>query len=314
MFEVAAGRSSPHPFRRQSARSSRASAPRGARSAGRRPRLAAGASPSVTMWGSPKSSPTISRPPGFSTRAISRSAASWSGISPSTVIRIAASKLSSSQPSCWASPSVGLTFQRPRSRARANRVVEHLLLDVEDLDHPLVADPGRQVERVVAGSGADLEQALARPRLEDLAQAGAGDQRVRRLDPEPLAVRTGRGVLAPPQARRPRPLPRPSATSFLMCPRSRSCGGRRRRGRTPPGAGRARSRRPRIRGRTSSPPRFAGSSVDVSASRSASRCLAARRALITWPPPNPISTRFISSAIDSPLGFAIRLPPARPAR
>ena len=37
----------------------------------------------------------------------------------------------------------------------------------------------------------------------------------------------------------------------------------------------------------------------VSASRSA-RCLAARRALITWPPPNPISTRFISSAIDPP--------------
>ena len=64
--------------------------------------------------------------------------------------------------------------------------------------------------------------------------------------------------------------------------------------------GRARSRRPRTRARTSPPPR-SPACRSRSAPRAAPRdALAARRALITWPPPNPISTRFISSAIAPP--------------
>src|SRR5581483_4826286 len=80
-----------------------------------------------------------------------------------------------------------------------DRVVEHLLLEVEDLDRSLVAHPPRQVEGVVAGPRPDLEHPLARGRLEDLTQAITGDPRMRGLDPEPLAVGTRRRVLAPPQ-------------------------------------------------------------------------------------------------------------------
>src|ERR687895_1074779 len=42
--------------------------------------------PCVTTCGSPNSSPTTIRPPGFTTRRSSRRAADWSGISPSTVM------------------------------------------------------------------------------------------------------------------------------------------------------------------------------------------------------------------------------------
>jgi hypothetical protein len=39
-------------------------------------------------------------------------------------------------------------------------VVEHLLLQVEDLDRPAGQDPAGHLERVVAGARADLEQPL----------------------------------------------------------------------------------------------------------------------------------------------------------
>src|SRR5204863_4200448 len=54
---------------------------------------------------------------------------------------------------------------------------------------------------VVAGSRADLEQPLSRPRLEDLAQALARDERVGGFDPEALRVRAG-GRIGPPPERR----------------------------------------------------------------------------------------------------------------
>ena len=55
----------------------------------------------------------------------------------------------------------------------AHRVVEHRLLDVEDVEPTVRPDPLRQRQRVVAGAGADLEDSLAWPRLEDLAQPRA---------------------------------------------------------------------------------------------------------------------------------------------
>src|SRR3954453_5313673 len=48
-------------------------------------------------------------------------------------------------------------------------------------------------------------------------------------------------------------------------------------------------------------------SVEVSTSRSASRCFDSSLALITWPPPKPISTRFISSGIVSSSASPIAL-------
>ena len=88
--------------------------------------------PEVTMCGSPNISPTTSRPPGFRTRASSRSARSWSGISPSTVTSKAASKLSSAYGSACASPSVGLDVRDAPLVRLPHHVIEHLLLDVED--------------------------------------------------------------------------------------------------------------------------------------------------------------------------------------
>ena len=84
----------------------------------------------------------------------------------------------------------------------AHRVVEHLLLEIEDLHRARWGNRLGEVERVVAGAGADLQQPLPRLGRQHLAQAGAGDPRVRRLDPEALAVGAGGGVLAPPQRRR----------------------------------------------------------------------------------------------------------------
>src|SRR6185312_13117127 len=68
----------------------------------------------------------------------------------------------------------------------AQRVVEHLPLQVEDLEPPVRSEPLRHRQRVVARARADLEQPLARPRR-------------RRLDPEALAVRAGRRIAPPPQ-------------------------------------------------------------------------------------------------------------------
>src|SRR4029453_17574250 len=64
------------------------------------------------------------------------------------------------------------------------RVVEHLLLDVEDLDGAVGAQPAREIDRVVAGPGTDLEHPLPWIGGERFAQPPAGDQRGRR--PAPL--------------------------------------------------------------------------------------------------------------------------------
>ena len=88
----------------------------------------------------------------------------------------------------------------PALAGRPRHVVQHLLLDVEDLE-PAAVEALRHRQRVVAGARADLEQALARARLEDLDEPGLADPRVRQLDEQPLPVRHGGWVAAPPQGR-----------------------------------------------------------------------------------------------------------------
>src|SRR5205085_8028194 len=70
---------------------------------------------------------------------------------------------------------------------------------VEDLQLAVVPDPFGDRERVVPGPRPNLQQPLAHGRDERLMQTSAGDERVRRLDPEPLAVRTRARMGAPPE-------------------------------------------------------------------------------------------------------------------
>ena len=125
------------------------------------------------MCGSPNISPTTSRPPGFRTRATSRSACSWSGISPEhrdehgrvegvVVVRERLGVAERGRDVGDAAP-VGLP----------HHVVEHLLLDVEDVDLAAV-QRGRHLEGVVARAGPDLEHALAGRGREHLEQAACG--------------------------------------------------------------------------------------------------------------------------------------------
>src|SRR6201746_1459422 len=79
-------------------------------------------------------------------------------------------------------------------------VVEELLLQIEDLDGALGADPLGHVEGVVANADADLENALAGLGPQHGAQAVSGDDRVRSFDPEALAIRARGRVLPPPQS------------------------------------------------------------------------------------------------------------------
>src|SRR3954447_10762374 len=136
------------------------------------------------MCGSPNSSPTTSRPPGFSTRRSSASACSWSYLAEGRdeIGRVEAVVVVRER------ARVTLARRDVRDTAVAgasNRVFEHLLLEVEDVERPAGRYPLGDVERVVAGARADFEHGLARLRLERLAQARARDERVRRLDPEP---------------------------------------------------------------------------------------------------------------------------------
>ena len=61
-------------------------------------------------------------------------------------------------------------------------VVQHVLLDVGDVEPAASSDPLGDRERVVAGPGSYLEYPLSRLRLQDLAKAGAGYERMRRLE------------------------------------------------------------------------------------------------------------------------------------
>ena len=73
----------------------------------------------VTRCGSTAISPKTILPPGFSTRRSSRSAASWSGTSPSTVTRKAPSKVASGYGSAVASPTRGTRLSTPARPARS---------------------------------------------------------------------------------------------------------------------------------------------------------------------------------------------------
>jgi len=73
------------------------------------------------------------------------------------------------------------------------RVVEHLLLEVEHVELPARPDPLGDIERVVPGPGTYLEHALAGLGREHRPQARARGQGVGCLDPEALAVRHADG-------------------------------------------------------------------------------------------------------------------------
>ena len=88
---------------------------------------------------------------------------------------------------------------RPRSAARPIDVVEELLLEVEDLDPALGADPARPCRACSSRCRGRSRAALARRRRQHRAQPVAGDDRVRRFDPEALPVGAGGRVLAPPE-------------------------------------------------------------------------------------------------------------------
>ena len=91
------------------------------------------------MCGSTNSLTDDEPPPGFRTRATSRSARSWSGISPSTVISTArVEAVVGVRGATWASPSAGTHVGDAAPVGLAHHVIEHLLLDVEDVDLPAV--------------------------------------------------------------------------------------------------------------------------------------------------------------------------------
>jgi len=86
----------------------------------------------------------------------------------------------------------------PALAGSAHRVVQHLLLDVEDVQLPAGCDPRRSLQRVVAGPGTDLENAVAGLGRQGVLEPGPGDEGMWGLDPRALSVGAGRGVAAPP--------------------------------------------------------------------------------------------------------------------
>src|SRR5262245_46671349 len=169
-------------------------------------------------------------------------------------------------------------------RGAAHGVVEHLLLEVQDVDLSVWLHPLGHVERVVAGTRAHLEDPLPWHSLEDLPQAGPRDQRMGRLDPEALPVGAGGGVLPPPE-RRPdhgdRPAEDQVAEPHPVNPM-----------RCSPGAPR---RKTTSRRSSATLPSSVSTSVQPSALSSALRRSLTLSSLIrsatTWPPEKPISTR-----------------------
>jgi len=71
----------------------------------------------------------------------------------------------------------------------SKRVIEHLLLKVENVELAAGTDPLGDRQRVVAGARADFEDALTRMGGQAPAQPISCDERVRRLHPEALSVR-----------------------------------------------------------------------------------------------------------------------------
>ena len=64
----------------------------------------------------------------------------------------------------------------PAFASAAHRVVEHLLLEVEDVERATGRQPLRDLGAVIARARADLEDPLAGPWVERLAQPGARDE------------------------------------------------------------------------------------------------------------------------------------------
>jgi hypothetical protein len=62
-----------------------------------------------------------------------------------------------------------LDVLQPSPMGATHRCVEHLLLDVEDVETAIRADPLRERQCVVPGAGADLEDPLTGLGIEDLA-------------------------------------------------------------------------------------------------------------------------------------------------
>jgi hypothetical protein len=62
-------------------------------------------------------------------------------------------------------------------------VIEHLALQIEQIQAPVWAEGLRDVEAVVAGPRTDLENAFAGARGQDPVQPSTGDEGVRHLDP-----------------------------------------------------------------------------------------------------------------------------------
>src|SRR5437764_666374 len=70
----------------------------------------------------------------------------------------------------------------------AHRDVEHLLLEVEDVERAAGKQPGCDIKGVVASAGADLQHPLAGARVQKLAQAISREERARELQHDALAV------------------------------------------------------------------------------------------------------------------------------
>ena len=198
---------------RRAARSSRTPG----RSALERKALAAAAplsAPGDVKCGSPNSSPTTRRPPGFSTRDLGQRGVLVGDLAEH---RDQAPRRRTSRPRRAATRRRRASARRSRSRARP-RAASCGRASPAGCRRSR-ACPGRRATRpgraCSSRSRADLEHALAGRGLEDLAQPLAGDQGMRRLDPEALAVGAGRRVLAPPQRRSgDRRRPRRSAAGF----------------------------------------------------------------------------------------------------
>jgi hypothetical protein len=76
-------------------------------------------------------------------------------------------------------------------------VVEHSLLDVEDLERSSRKKPACHVDRVVAGTRSDLEQPFPRRGGQNGLQSRRSDYRAMERQEDASTVGTGRGVLTP---------------------------------------------------------------------------------------------------------------------
>ena len=158
------------------------------------------------MCGSPNSSPTTIRPPGLDHAAQLAQRGVLVGDLAQHRDQIGAVEAVVADRAARGRRRASARCSRCPARARAPHVWSSISCCTSSTSRrPSGREPARHRERVVAGARAHLEQRSPGARLEDLAQALARDERVRRLDPEALRVGAGRRVPAPPERRaRPR--------------------------------------------------------------------------------------------------------------